>query len=785
MVDNLGYTTRTHDIPIEVFYGMITKDIKDLIHKYGHKNCGLVYEDVCEKIKKIIVQKKPQILRHMDQPGKEKFNSEWNSKRNGFFNQLFEKEGFINMCFPQKPKGNQDLQKLKSRHIQFCKDKDVRRAAVVDNPEYNACKQYNIWIDTQRTAFTLEYLENVKDFTSKIVHKYFSTKEHPQGHDPLGTYRKSKLDCEIYNPISKRYQPIQVTKAPTDRPNLPAAPTDRQESQGNGGISVPDEKGKTEITKPDVIQLPKGQPSPSHSLTSSLTTTKMDGSASAKEPSTSPENALTKTTVTDDSNSSNSNGEPKMDNMLVGYPISESHHIPKHISDDKYLEYKSFLYHLYYDLYGQKIFHDIRQKNNIEPKKFFQKYPNYVHGEPITPITSKSNNYMPKKNLRKQRIHPALLNKQPPVELIPRLQPFPELIHNSQLYQIGKKKKKKKIKRQLEIKELRKEASHFDSVDKYSINDMQCESKTHGKNIHSHIKIQKGAINKNICSPKRIKNYRKAIIDIYMEMLNECKNDEWELNKDDFLEICLEQLIKEQNKTYADLENTGIIKKNILFKNLNAETTFLFHKWAKCYKSIWENFKRGNTFKLLQYHWKEEEKAYLDKIKTENNIWNEKNKIPLIEIKKDIWRKWITKQATLIEQYKEEQWFKSLVEELENVSDEYKQGEIMDDIFLLNTDDLDHKKNNEKLYKRKKHIYLIKVLIQILMMIIEECIKEESSEKTEIVLDNLIEKLNKEKHENIELENIHQENMNHKEYNGMLEQNKPKNQDNFKELIEG
>ncbi|SBT54754.1 STP1 protein [Plasmodium ovale wallikeri] len=327
----------------------------------------------------------------------------------------------------------------------------------------------------------------------------------------------------------------------------------------------------------------------------------------------------------------------------------------------------------------------------------------------------------------------------------------------------GKNKKKKRLKRQLQITKLEKEVSHFNTMDNYSTNDTPYENKKgNEKNICNKIKIQKGIIHKNIILPKRKKKNRKAIIDIHMELLNECKNDEWELNKDDFLQICLEQFIKEQNKIYSNSKNSNLITKSLLTKNAKEAKMLLWDKWAEKYTPIWNNFKRGNTFKILQYEWKKEENAYFDKIEEQNSSLNGNENFSYIQIKKDIWKRWTTKQTKLIEKYKEEQWFKSLVEELENVPDGYKKGKIKDDIFVENITELENKENNEELYKRVKNIFLIKVLIHILMMVIEECIKEESSGKTEIVLDNLIEKLNKEKHENTESENIHQENMNHK-----------------------
>ncbi|SBT74379.1 STP1 protein, partial [Plasmodium ovale] len=177
----------------------------------------------------------------------------------------------------------------------------------------------------------------------------------------------------------------------------------------------------------------------------------------------------------------------------------------------------------------------------------------------------------------------------------------------------NKKKKKKRLKRQLEIKKIPEESRIFDNITNYSVNDMPYENKTHDdNNIYSKIKIQKVDINKNISLPKKKKNKRKAIIDIHMELLNEYKNDEWELNKNDFLQICLEEFVREQNKVYSNSENTNIVMKNISIQNTKEDKMVLLDKWTERCRPIWEKFKSENAFKVLQYEWKEAEKKYLE-----------------------------------------------------------------------------------------------------------------------------------------------------------------------------
>ncbi|SBT55359.1 STP1 protein [Plasmodium ovale wallikeri] len=730
-----------------ILYGAIQ------INKEYNKNVndGIDYKRLCQDLHKYVNAQKKCVQEVTASQKRSFFAKEWKDIIQGLV-QTYNAKNIKKICYYEGDKETATKKHVLNIHDvfrKFCIEKKSRFQNLGDM-DFLQCNDYMSWITEKKRglqALDPNY-ENIREYQ-----EYFDI--HHNCNYPWLVSNTPDVTCSR----------LTRTKAPKkDKPDITIGDTIQNPIVTTHVTTSSEKKDKSPAEKP-----------PAEEDVNTVSVKSSDG-VPGKKPITS--------TATDDSNSSNSNGEPQMDDMwLVGFPISESHYIPKNIPDDKHLEYQSFLYFLYNNLYGQKIPHDIRQTNNIEPKKFLQKYPNYVHGEPITPMISKSNNYMPTKNLRKQRINPVLLNNQPLLKVIPRLQQFPELIHNSHRYQIGKKKRRKKLKRQLKIKKLPKEASHFYGVDKYSINDISYENKTHYKDMHSHIKLQKGIINKNISLSKRKKKKRKDIIDIHMEMLNESKNDEWELKKNDFFEICLEQFIIEQNKAYPNLEHNGFLKKNISTYNTKEDIMFLWDKWAETFTPIWEHFKGENTFKILQNEWKEEENAYFDKIEKQNSYLNENVKFSYIEIKKDIWRRWITKQTKLIELYKEEQWFKSLVEELENVSDEYKKGKIKEDIFVENIKELENKENNEKLYKLDKHIFLIKLLIQIFMMVIEECIKEENPEQTEVLLDNLINKLNKEKRTKVESENIHQQNMNHMEYNEMLEQYKPKNEDSFKELI--
>ncbi|SBT84368.1 STP1 protein [Plasmodium ovale] len=282
MDHNLGYTTNTRDVPIGVFLAMIESDIKKLIQTHGHKNCGLRHVELCEKIRKIIYDNKNIVFQHMSPISKKKWNSDWDSRRSKYFNKLFQEEGFINMCFPTKYTNNPSLYQLMSKHIDFCKKKDEWRATLEKTSEYSECVNYNSWIETERKSFTVAYLKNVKDFTLPTVTKYFSTKEHPKGHDPLETYRKSKLNCTKYYPPKRSHPQKPIAKGPAKSLHPLTAPDVRKESQGKGGSSMPDRGVGIEKKHSDAKILPKTEPSASDSLTS-LSKTKVHGTDNGQD----------------------------------------------------------------------------------------------------------------------------------------------------------------------------------------------------------------------------------------------------------------------------------------------------------------------------------------------------------------------------------------------------------------------------------------------------------------------------------------------------------------------
>ncbi|SBT55905.1 STP1 protein [Plasmodium ovale wallikeri] len=888
MADDSEITTLTHYIPVDFFKGMIESDIKELIHTYGHKDCGLRHEELCDKIKKIIVQKKPQILRLMDNTGKATFNREWDSKRNGFFNQLFEGEGFINMCYPFKKIGNPSLYKLKSRHIQFCKEKGVKREAVEANPVHDECVKYNSWINTETTSFTLEYLKNVKHYKLPNVIKYFSTKEHPIGHDPLETYRNSKLDCKEYNPPSRSHSHKSVAKASPDSPHPPRAPNIGKESQKKDGRSIPSgdggiKKNKSDVeilhqtessssdtqkspqsnmkedgtdngqnadfktkgtvspnnnqgvtgqpteatdtqtktpeqlpeptgsisskdsyaaTVPDPPSVIKGQDTgsdatpittsatsdtthsiqnvPSHSAPDlSLVQSELqpqppdvapvtannskeptpDLGIKSPDPDTPPTTALnpglasvpeaasnssasgTSPTMVSTTTDSTAGSPPAHDSLLITVPSQSTTTAVSSIGTQSISSITgnaSTIEESKKAKASLKTISDPQDSTYLSPKKHDDSTPPSIgaqspgppadplvdtpHGpqlpappsippfqlptlssglspdashvlhtavtRPDSPNIKVSQRDGPRQSKDTVQASSTPLPKVTyPIEN-PSIAPteFPSLMNIIPttlillatltilflLYKytpfglfLGRRRRKKKDLRT--VFEIPEESTYESS------NEAIHEWDDHlGRQIMEndvYVKLLK--INRYKKEMQKKKKKRDTtLIEVHMEIVEECKNDEWELHKGDFLEICLQEFINEKNRTAENWRNAELTVNNTKTDKIiqdAEENEMLWNFWMDNYRNILESWKSEEWFQSLKNEWKKERQKNHNKIdEIEENTLKESGMIS-IECEKDIWKKWISKQATLIENFKQKDWFKSLIEEQANV----------------------------------------------------------------------------------------------------------------------
>ncbi|SBT55946.1 STP1 protein [Plasmodium ovale wallikeri] len=975
MVDFQGYTTHTHDIPIEVFLAFIQDDIKNVIRTHGHKNCGLKYEDVCEKIQKIITTKKTHISKFLDNHGRDKLNSEWRREKNGFLNKLFEEEGFINMCSSKKYKNDPSLNQLLSKHIKFCKEKDDRLSALRKKREFSECVNYNSWIEKERKSFHQEYLNNVRDFKAPTVNKYFSTKEHPQGHDPVRTYLNSKLDCNRYNPPTRSHPKGSLEKAPKSSIHLPTSPDVGQKSQGKGEKSMPDRAGGIQKKQSDAMIPPQTEPPVSDTQTSSPSNAKVDdtdndqnadlkakGSVSpnntqdatgqsiettdtkaqspqklSKPPnSTSPKDSSVakdldprppvikdQGALSDSSPSTTSATSPTTHStQKVSSPsdpdlslpqsqtpavaaVPSQHQIPvtaqnskettppdsagkstdqdaslnsaldpglappqaaasnssasetsstttistigSSLDKDSHLSTPSTqpvvttsidttLIQTTASVSGPPKITVSAMSTNTVPSITGSKSTTGGSGEPNTPLTTipdsqDPNSASPKNqndaltpdtgtNFSDTSSSPTIANSNinllpDPSSSPPHLHlsiPYPGLssgvspvgllpVHFSTSTVVTKQADDKKITAPKDAPQQYKDITQVSSMslpkgtqsnDKPSIiptifppltsiiptiytpfgfllgrrrkrkkRDLRSEfvipeeSTYESPNITVHELEGPNLLEQTVKSEeyvkllkinrykqemqKRKKENKKTLIEVHMEVLEEYKNDEWELHKGDFLEICLRGFINDENDFYSNFSNSKLIANNIK----NEETIediqkhkILWNNWIEDHRNILEQWKNEDWFQILKNKWRKEQQIYKEKNnKLQENILNEEEKHSIVN-QKDIWKQWISKQATLIDMFNKEDWFKSMVytqnkEKINYHINEYNDISVTSKIGLKN-----EKTNHEE--DRSKNI-IQKLMVQIHMMVLEECIKEEMIKQKELCLDNFIE----------------------------------------------
>ncbi|SBT56014.1 STP1 protein [Plasmodium ovale wallikeri] len=236
---------------------------------------------------------------------------------------------------------------------------------------------------------------------------------------------------------------------------------------------------------------------------------------------------------------------------------------------------------------------------------------------------------------------------------------------------------------------------------------------------------------------KRKKENKKTLIEVHMEVLEEYKSDEWELHKGDFLEICLRGFINEENDTYLKLPNSELTINNINEKTIEdiQKQDILWNNWIENHRNILEQWKKEEWFHMLKNKWRNEEKMYKEKNnKLQENILNEQETYSIVS-QKEIWKQWISKQATLIDMFNKEDWFKSLVYVQDEEKDNYLINEY-NNITVTNENQLKNEKVNHE-HGRSKNI-IKKLMVQIHMMVLEECIKEDIIKHKELCIDNFI-----------------------------------------------
>ncbi|SBT55341.1 STP1 protein [Plasmodium ovale wallikeri] len=300
---------------------------------------------------------------------------------------------------------------------------------------------------------------------------------------------------------------------------------------------------------------------------------------------------------------------------------------------------------------------------------------------------------------------------------------------------LGRRRKRKK--RDLRTKSVISEESTYESPN-IALHEWG-DPKLGGKTVENDVYIKLLKINryKHAIQKKKKKN-TKTLIEVHMEVLEEYKNDEWELHKGDFLEICLRGFINEENDNYSKLPNTELTAKSTkndkTIENIQKQE-ILWNNWIEGHRNILEQWKKEEWFHILKNKWRNEEQNYKKKNdKLQENILNEQETYSIVS-QKEIWKQWISKQATLIDMFNKEDWFKSMVYAQNKEKNNYHINEY-NNISVTSKTELKNEKTNEE--DRSKNI-IQKLIVQIHMMVLEECIKEDIIKQKELCIDNFIE----------------------------------------------
>ncbi|SBS95189.1 STP1 protein, partial [Plasmodium malariae] len=256
-------------------------------------------------------------------------------------------------------------------------------------------------------------------------------------------------------------------------------------------------------------------------------------------------------------------------------------------------------------------------------------------------------------------------------------------------------------------------------------------------------KIKINEFKKNINLSNRKKDRSKTIIEVHMEVLEVCRNEEWENNKEEFLKIFIDEITKKEYNVYPNLTNDDLITQNIKSSNDIPKQNILWNKWIERHRYISEKLKKMDWFNNLKNEWKEE-LAYMKKmVKLKIKSSNENHKVLFLEREKDIWKQWISKKGTIIEQYLEQECFNEFSEDFHNISDEYLNEDTKNYVSLMNIEEFQNKENYEEFYNYVKQKLVRKLCILVFMTILEECKKEVNFENRELYLDSSINELKK------------------------------------------
>ncbi|CRG96535.1 surface-associated interspersed protein (SURFIN) [Plasmodium gallinaceum] len=253
--------------------------------------------------------------------------------------------------------------------------------------------------------------------------------------------------------------------------------------------------------------------------------------------------------------------------------------------------------------------------------------------------------------------------------------------------------------------------------------------------------------NNSIINKKKLK--WKTLIEIYMVILEECRKEEWLLNRGKFLETCLEEFIEEDKEKYPKIieNDLAMIKEREedVGTLMIEKQKLLWKKWVKRNKRMSEKWKKEEWFINLKKEWGKEQEKFDELTKESEIVEIEAEKNPMLEKQKRIWKQWLKKQRMWFILHSEYEWFNNLLDEYEK-EEEHKEGitkkdekEAME--IHENIEELKQEIDEEIEKYKKKEKLIQKVLIEIHMTLLEECKKDEWQKEKEYFFRTMMEEL--------------------------------------------
>ncbi|CAA9987782.1 SICAvar, type II [Plasmodium knowlesi strain H] len=179
--------------------------------------------------------------------------------------------------------------------------------------------------------------------------------------------------------------------------------------------------------------------------------------------------------------------------------------------------------------------------------------------------------------------------------------------------------------------------------------------------------------------PMHKKLYKKSIIQIHLEVLDECQKGDADLMKNEFLRIIVEEYMKNEKipSDYVPKEQTRssglgfrVSASEDSFPSESSNSVQYWINWIEKNKNLLEEIKREPWFHEIKSYWKEYLKEHLKMQVSDESPLRDDSDVSFLGRKKNLWKQWIAKQHDLMELNSERDWFKNLLSNLDKVLNE-------------------------------------------------------------------------------------------------------------------